>query len=530
MMNTPPSVADAIPSVNPQSSTNGYHNGHDAPSIDELMALAEAAHVTLEPEAEHVGEQNLLKPEAAAMTGLLDEPEPLTLLDEAQELADGDAAKQWALDNIEDIARLARANQARLYATLNERGLSQDWINRDLKPSVKASAKVGKADGRIWTDYVNAARDLGYTFRLCVLEDTLQCNGEPMSGPLEDEILVHLHARGFKDVELARRSFTTDARQRQFHPVKEFLQSLKWDGNDHIAKLASHFTDEHDPITYSDNTQRTVLHAFLRRWLIGAAAKVFIGAQNPMLVLAGGQGKGKSHFVKWLAGDDVIPEMHFEGAIKPEDKDYLRYLTTRWVWEVSELGVTMRKADVEALKAFLTLQMATYRPAHGRYVLNKPALASFIGTVNPAGSLLNDPTGARRFRIVELADIDWTYDGTIDPHQVWAQAYALWKQGETWNLSSEEKTTHAAITEMYQAEDPFEGVIRESFDIDPERDEWFMSTIEILRKLGKREDDRSNQMKVSTTMRILGLKRKRRQHNGIQQMGYVGIKWRDTFG
>ena len=74
--------------------------------------------------------------------------------------------------------------------------------------------------------------------------------------------------------------------------------------------------------------------------------------QNPMLVLDGDQDIGKSTFCKFLASP--LPELFVEDAIHPDDKEHHRYLATKWIWEVAELGATTRRQDQEAIKSFLT--------------------------------------------------------------------------------------------------------------------------------------------------------------------------------
>lgn len=377
-----------------------------------------------------------------------------------------------------------------------------------------------------WTDYVDAAQQEGYSFALNELDDRVEVNGKRMSDVVEAELLSLLHARGLRNADVARRAFTTAAAQNRYHPVKRFFEAQRWDCKDHIAQLAEHFTDAHPPILYADGTQRTVIHAWLRRWLVGAVAKVHdpISAQNPMLILDGAQGAGKSHFAKWIC---PLPDLQFEGAIRPEDKDYLGYLTTRWIWEVSELGATMRKADQEALKAFITLQEATYRPAYGRHPLHKPALASFIGTVNFDGALLSDQTGHRRFHPVELAAIDWGYSQAVDVDQLWAQAYALYRQGEPWQLTSEEREAHRMLCEQYAVEDVLAIYVVEWFDIELVS-EWFTPTSQIIDHLktfaGLREGERRLAMQLGATLTRLGL---RKGQPGALR-GWYGIRPRET--
>ncbi len=444
-----------------------------------------------------------------------------------EELAtiEGDEAmlKTFALDSIEQLAQMPRADYVRFTEALKQRGVAAEWLRTELRPAVNEEARR-KQNGVTWLDYVKAANDLGYEFRLNVLDDSVEVNGQRMTGVIDAVLLSHLHAKGLRSADVARRAFTTDADSNHFHPVKQYLESLQWDGDDQIAGLSRHFTDGHDLITYANGKQRTVIHAWLRHWLIGNVAKVYNSqeAQNPMLVVDGVQGKGKSFLVKWLCSP--LPHLHFEGSIRPEDKDYLRYLSTRWIWEVSELGATMRKADREALKSFITLQDVTYRPAHGEFVLNKPALASFVGTVNFEGALLNDPTGHRRFMPVEITSLDWDYTKNIDVNQVWAQAYHLYQRGTPWKLTEEEKQVHKAICEHYEVEDVLEGHLREWFKIEPDNEALFSHTTTIIGKLNTyagARPGRATEMQLAATLNKIGL-RKRKKDN---RWGYAGIEF-----
>lgn len=418
--------------------------------------------------------------------------------------------RKWALNELDSVSELEPADFALFCEGLRGRGVTSMWIIRDLNKAINA-VRRSNSQGVTWTDYVKAAQAMGHTFRLNELDDSLECDGEKMSDVTEASILSHLHAQGLRNTDVARRAFLTEAGMHSYHPVKQYLEGLEWDGKDHIAHLCTFFTDSHEPIHYADGTVRTALHAFHRRWFIGAVGKVYNPHrfQNPMLILDGEQGKGKSFYAKWLCSP--LPHLHFEGAIRPDDKDYLGFLTRCWVWEVGELGATMRRADREALKGFVTQQEATYRPAFGRYALHKSALASFIGTVNLEGDLLNDPTGHRRFRPVNVTSLDWSYRSKVNIHQVWAQAYALYKQGETHHLSSEEALAHKYITGLYEAEDIYEGYMWKYFDVDPNNNELFTLTSDIIHALrtytNVQGPDKSLAMHLAITLKRMGLQK-----------------------
>ncbi|MBX2997781.1 MAG: bifunctional DNA primase/polymerase [Caldilineaceae bacterium] len=494
------------------------------PLTDFVNEYMNGAHMPEEPaDAQSADEEKELSPLADLLVGL------------AAVEDDRHALEMFALKQVSTLAGLGAAELAEFCTHLRGRGVAAGWIAKDLKPAVEEAKPTATSGGAgfnqmaTWTDYVRAAERLGYSFRLNDLADTVEVNGERMTDVTESVILSKLHAQNLKSADVARRAFTTAAAQRRYHPVKEYLEGLTWDGLDHIGALALHFQDAHAPILYSDGTQRAVFHAFLRRWLVGAVGKVYNPSkvQNPMLILDGGQGRGKSYFAKWLC---PLPELHFEGPIKPDDKDYLGYLTTRWIWEVSELGATMRKSDREALKAFITQQDATFRPAYGRHALVKPALASFIGTVNFDGALLSDPTGHRRFWPVTIESIDWGYSTAVDVNQVWAQAFALYQGGEAWQLSAEERAVHAQIVEFYEVEDILAGYVQEHFVIDPENETLFTYTTDIITVLRSptgadlKGSEKTLSMQLSSTLNRLGLARAKRRANGsAPRWGYVGI-------
>jgi predicted P-loop ATPase len=251
-----------------------------------------------------------------------------------------------------------------------------------------------------------------------------------------------------------------------------------------------------------------------------------------MLVLSGAQNMGKSTLAAWLC---ALPEMFIESSINPDSNDHLRYLVTRWIWEVSELGATTRRSDREALKAFLTRQEATFRKPYDHHPTIKPALASFIGTVNPMNSgFLDDPTGSRRFLVVDLASIDHSYAKTVNRDQLWAQVMAAYQADpQAWRLTPEEQAKRDTINAENEVERPYEGIITHIFDVDPIRTDWWMSTKEIVdavRTYGDAVFDETRHHGVlGSTLRGLGLERKQTRVGADRVWGYYGIQIRAQY-
>lgn len=357
-------------------------------------------------------------------------------------------------------------------------------------------------------EYIDALVGLGYTFCMNDLDDTLEVNGKVISDGVEAEIRSRMRDLGYEKIKAMEDSYKSFAHNNRYHPIKRYLEGLTWDGEDHIFTLATYFDDNGMKIKYETGGERGVFLAFLRRWLIGAVAKVYGRAQNPMLVLTGAQGKGKSYFAKWLCSP--IPEHHIEESVKPDSNEHDRFLAKKWIWEVGELGATTKRQDIEALKQFLTRVDCDFRTPYAHNPVHKPAMASFIGTVNPSAGFLVDPTGNRRYIVVDLAAIKWLYAQEVDVNQVWAQAYHLWKSGESPALTEEEKAYQSISNEQHTIEDPYEGWVRRTFDIDLLREDWMLTTSQItatLQDRGVRGDTRSIQMRLAETLKGIGLRR-----------------------
>lgn len=338
------------------------------------------------------------------------------------------------------------------------------------KPSTGNTANILQALGRA-----------GYSFRMNELDDSIAVNGETINDGVASEIRCTMRDKGFSGMDAVKDAYTMNAYHNRYHPVKDFLGGLAWDGKDHIANLAAHFTDSNKPIHYGNGSTSTVIHAFLKRWLIGAVAKVDIHGQNITLTFAGKQGIGKSSVAAWLCSP--MADYFNEGQLDPDGKETDRRLAKTWIWEIGELGATTRRADVNALKNKLTQSHVTFRIPYGHYDVTKPVLTSFIGTVNPDGrGFLVDKTGNRRFAVVDIESINFAYTA-IDPRQVWAQAYALYRAREPWRLTAEETATQNAINDAHQTEETIDMLMYEIFYFDRSDDNIKMEPFRVAQEL-----------------------------------------------
>jgi predicted P-loop ATPase len=180
---------------------------------------------------------------------------------------------------------------------------------------------------------------------------------------------------------------------------------------------------------------------------------------------------------------------------------------------------------VEALKGFLSREVFTVRAPYGHFEIVKPGLASFIGTVNNAAGIFSDSTGSRRYWATTLTAIDWAYARNVNLSQVWAEAHAAYLSGESWTLSPDDAHTARAINEDFAVPDPVEDLLRKYFQLDPEQEDTWLSSADILTTLqdhGLGTNARANAMHLSATLKRLG---HRKKLGGVKGKinGYVGI-------
>lgn len=370
---------------------------------------------------------------------------------------------------------------------------------------------------RKWAQYIQALNNLGYKFRYNLCSNDVEVNGVPIHDLLVDEIDMRARDHGVWEVNVLKSAYRAHAWQNRYHPIRDYLGNLHFDGGDPIAELANYFEDEHG-----------IFAVWLRKWLIGAVARVMSGSQNRMLVLDSDQGLGKSEFVKWLASP--MFEYYHEGSIIPDDKDCRLKRAGVWVWEVDELGATTRRADREALKSFISARYTRERKAYGHYDIQVQNMASFVGTVNNESGILNDPTGSRRFLMCHLLSIDWSYT-KLDVDQVWAQAYDLYLSDEKWELADDDIAMAEKINKEYEIVDIVEETIRKHFYIDPIKTDWWLPTTDIMDvlkdkgnlKAGTEIDTR----RLAAALTHLGLgKAARNKADGKLARGYYGISQR----
>lgn len=206
------------------------------------------------------------------------------------------------------------------------------------------------------------------------------------------------------------------AMMNSYHPIRLYLNGLKWDGVKRIDSLLPHYTGAED---------NSYTQAVGRKLLIGMVARVMEpGCKlDTMVILEGATGTGKSTFCSILGGK-YYTEVH----IDPHDKDTKLIMEGKWLGEVSEI-VCIRKVDADALKKFLSTATDRIRKPYGRLPVDIKRQCVFVGTTNHTSGYLTDNTGNRRFLPVKTNTIRLN-DLQRDRDMLFAEAYEAYRNGE----------------------------------------------------------------------------------------------------
>ncbi|MCL5290558.1 MAG: virulence-associated E family protein, partial [Firmicutes bacterium] len=241
--------------------------------------------------------------------------------------------------------------------------------------------------------------------------------------------------------------------RQRFHPIRDYLNNLpEWDGIPRLEKLL---------IDYLGAEDSAYTRAVTRKTLVAAVARVMRpGCKfDNMLVQVGPQGLGKSQSISRLGG-----RWYSDSLNTVQGKEAYEQLQGAWIIEMGELTAT-RRADVEAIKHFISKQEDIFRVAYGRHVSKFPRQCIFIGTTNDP-EFLRDKTGNRRFWPVDVGIWERKKSLWIDMDhyvidQIWAEATDAWRNGERLYLEAALETEAIQRQEQHTEASTKAGLVQE---------------------------------------------------------------------
>jgi predicted P-loop ATPase len=297
------------------------------------------------------------------------------------------------------------------------------------------------------------------------------------------------------------------ARRNSFHPVRDYLDSLTWDGTKRIDRWL---------VTYAGAADTKYVRAVGAITLVAAVRRVrHPGCKfDEMLILESPQGKDKSSMLstmtvhqEWFSDD--LP-------LDADGKKVIEQLRGKWIVEAAEMS-GMRKADVEHLKALLSRQVDSGRLAYARITTEQPRQSIVVGTTNST-IYLKDLTGNRRFWPVKIETIDMAAIER-DRDQLWAEAAAREKEGASIRLDSSLWEEAAAEQEERTVEDPWVERIRDVLgDVKGKllsTDAWTIVGVDVERRTQEQN------ARLGSAMKFLGFERKKARFDGEVKWGYL---------
>ncbi len=246
--------------------------------------------------------------------------------------------------------------------------------------------------------------------------------------------------------------------KRSRHPVREFLQQLKWDGVERIGSVL-------EDILGIEPTELS--QAIIRAWFISAVARPLQpGCKvDHVLILVGPQNLGKSSFFVQLVGTKWFSD----SVIDIQNRDSYLLLRRVWILEWSELEAMQRARHQDSVKAFITSCVELFRAPYARAIEAVPRTCVIVGTTNAEG-FLTDATGNRRYwpiRVGKLIDLEKLAEVR---DQLWAEAVVAFQKGEHGQWSRSDEMRVASILKR-------EGWVNRQVRVGPDRlRKWFAPT------------------------------------------------------
>ena len=322
----------------------------------------------------------------------------------------------------------------------------------------------------------------------------------------------------FKDADI-KQAVQNAAQQNIYNPIRDYLNSLTWDGVPRIDNWL------HDGLAAEDTELNSKMG---RMFLIAACRRACFRKYkfDSMLILEGPKGLQKSTACRVLFGDDYFVEG--TGDIRKEET--IKKLAGKWAAEIPE-GNGFLSASAEAQKEFLSKEADTYRRAYATWDCTVPRRFVLIMTTN-ASEYLQETETDRRFWSVKCGatgdtDVDWIQENR---DQLWAEAYhfAMLKDEndrlvEQTYLNPEDIAQLGDIQSERVIGDPWGNIIRRHLLVDAAgvKEITTMQLLSNVLAIPTDRQDKSAMTKIGYIMRDMGWEKKRKWSGSSSEYVYI---------
>lgn len=215
-------------------------------------------------------------------------------------------------------------------------------------------------------------------------------------------------------------ALTIVAARHSYHPIKQYFESLEWDGEKRLERLFTEVIGAENRRLYREIAKLFFVACVHRVYHPGCKFDYFF-------VIQGEEGSGKSSLFSLMGGE------WFTDSIKSiEGKEGMEGIQGRLIAEMGEM-IAVKRSEVASIKGFVSSQVDRYRPAYGRVVEERPRICIMVGTTNNEYCLRGLTTGNRREPVVEINPALRTEPTEareyIKKHrdQLWAEAVACYR-------------------------------------------------------------------------------------------------------
>ena len=327
---------------------------------------------------------------------------------------------------------------------------------------------------------------------------------------------------------------TVVANHNAYHPVREWIDSHAWDGQDRLQLY-------YDSIELEQ--PNAMKETMMRKWVLSLVAALYHPnfSCEGVLTLQSPQGRGKT-----ISIENILPAQYRSRwnkdavVIDMRDKDSIFKALQFWIAELGEVDATFRKSDMEALKGFITEKTDVLRPPYERKSNRYPRRTVFYATVNQP-EFLQDVEN-RRFWVLAVRKF---HSVAIDAAQFWAQIKHMYEsirdkistpaQRELnneygWFMSPDERQTMHVLQEFHRAADPIEQLLDKQVILSTIKGltgEW-MNITDILGRCGKLNPNKRDLNTGADWLRSKGFKPNgNKQFNVLLRVGDQPYQYRD---
>jgi predicted P-loop ATPase len=307
------------------------------------------------------------------------------------------------------------------------------------------------------------------------------------------------------------------AEQNKYDPIKEHFLDL---AKSH-PPLPNNKWDRLDQLLFGIDDPIAAM--FMPKYLINAVTRLMEPGCSyaPTPILIGGQGARKSDCVKALFGEDYVNT----GLGVNMGKDDLQKLYCRFCTEIAEFNGFASKADRERLKEFLTTTSDIYRPVYARGSIERHRNFVFWGNCNLTP--LEDPTGNRRYVVIDLADKSHANQlpiAQITSHrgQIWSRAFVEYYKGTSFHFTQQEQDLVNSSNLSHTRTDSWQERLQELLALDPNHTYLSKSNAYDILSIDSSQRHKGNDTRMETILASLGYRlTKVPTPNGTRAMKYA---------